>query len=783
MEKYTIQLSRIYSDSAAKLPKNIRAKLASTLDEFYKNPQSKGLHIENLSNSDLRSARVDENYRIIFAQLDKQKLILLLYVDSHDRAYRWAETHHAEINPLLGSVDIAKTPTPKVTRDPATMTPRSRLSALWDKHLLKLGVPEEYWPQLRTRVFNKAQLTGYKSLLSEAAYHTMEYILEGETVENAMQLYDLETETVVPVPIAEKEPLFAKIADQDLIKVGIPTDSVPIVKLIKTEKELEHLSSDLPLLAVQSLYALLNGSTISEVTKTNFASAKPLDTDDFTAAFNNPITLAEFAPINSEEALRAISEYPSEKWRVFLHPLQRQLAQRDYNGAAQVIGGAGTGKTVVIVHRAKYLASLCTGDEKIFVTSFNKTLTADIKKRLNEICSEEELKHIYAVNVDKAASDYARALTKTKIIYNAELEAVWKEALASTGLSDKFAVDFCMDEFRDVIQEQNLSTLPEYLETQRYGRGKQFDRRSREEYWTVAKKYIELCNQRKVADVDRAENILTDLITADRTLRYKSVLIDECQDLRAPALRMLRALAGDPHENDLYLSGDSRQRIYNSRTSLLQCGIVINNRSRTLKLNYRTTAEIYEFAIKLQEKYSYDDMNGQSIDKIKNDCVFRGSKPVVKQFASELAEAEAVIRSIRENIKAGVREQDICIMLRSNVTRYAKLLQSKGLPVLVCSNQQADDDTVPGVRLMTMHRSKGLEYTFVYLPCLNYTALPPTRDLEKAQSDGTEQELMVKESNILSVAITRAKRFVWLSYSGRPSVLLSVWEELQGASS
>ena len=205
MDNVQIQLSSSFSDAAAKLQKPIRSKVTSTMDEFYKNPQSKGLHLEKLSGPSLWSARVDDNYRIIFAQPEGTNLILLLYVDSHEKAYRWAETHHAEINPLLGSLEVVKTAMPKITKDPHTKTLCSRLSALWDKHLLKMGVPEEYWPQLRTKVFNKTQLIPYKALIPEAAYHAMEYILEGQSVEDAMMIFEAESAEVVPEGITEKD--------------------------------------------------------------------------------------------------------------------------------------------------------------------------------------------------------------------------------------------------------------------------------------------------------------------------------------------------------------------------------------------------------------------------------------------------------------------------------------------------------------------------------------------------------------------------------------------------
>ena len=170
-------------------------------------------------------------------------------------------------------------------------------------------------------------------------------------------------------------------------------------------------------------------------------------------------------------------------------------------------------------------------------------------------------------------------------------------------------------------------------------------------------------------------------------------------------------------------------------------------------------------------------MNGKSIDKVKNDCVFRGSKPFIRNYKSEQEELEAVIRDIRQKLQQGTREQDICIMLRHTkaTAKYAGMLRNKGLPVLLCTNEQEDDENLPGVRVMTMHRSKGMEYTNVYLPCLIDEAIPSTKDLAKAKVEGTEQELVVKESNILSVAITRAKRFAWLSYYGKPSMLLEAW--------
>ena len=224
---------------------------------------------------------------------------------------------------------------------------------------------------------------------------------------------------------------------------------------------------------------------------------------------------------------------------------------------------------------------------------------------------------------------------------------------------------------------------------------------------------------------------------------------------------MLRVLAGEQRKNDMYLSGDTRQRIYGGRISLSQCGININNRSRVLKLNYRTTDEIYSFAMQLQNDYQYDDMDGKSMSKDKSTCIFHGPAPFVRKFDDPEEEAQEMIRHIRSLIAASVLPSDIAVMVRSNQLVYSMRdrLERNGLQVLSVTSTQPDDKSIPGVRLMTMHRGKGMEYAYVCLPCLCADIIPNKREIEKA----TDEEML---------AITRAKKQVWLSYYGKPSELI-----------
>lgn len=767
-----------FSDSAASLSKNIRSKIQPTIKQLLSNPELPGLHVEKIGDDGLFSARVDDNYRLIFSVLEDAKLLCLLYVGPHEEAYQFAGKYKVEINPLTGGLQQVEKAPRRMTSQEGTAKKQSRLAPLEDSQFVTLDVPEEYWGQLREKVFTPGQLTGFKGLLPQETYETFEFILDGTPIDEAMELWETMTSTITPATVEEKKPLFGDYTPEELISVGIPADNVDKVRRIKTDKELEIIGTALPILARQSLYALKAGETIDDIKKASFASAKQNQDENMEAAIRSPITLAEFAPINSEEALKAILEYPSEKWRVFLHPTQTEIINQDYNGPARIIGGAGTGKTVVIVHRAKRLASECIGSEKILVTTYGNTLKHDIEERMRDICSDQELGQIVIMTVDKMTSNLSRKYLGKSITYASgngiKLVDIWQEAMNELGMAGAFETDFCTDEWRDVIQAQNISSIEDYLTAQRSGRGKQFDRASREKFWRLSEKYKALCNQKKITDTDWAQNCLVEIIQQAPECQYKTVFVDECQDLRTPALRMLRALAGTQRRNDMYLSGDSRQRIYGGRVSLSQCGIAINNRSRVLKLNYRTTDEIYSFAMQLQRDYQYDDMDGAAVTKDKSTCIFHGPAPFIRKFDSLDREAQEMIRDIRNMISNSVLPSDICIMVRSNslLTEIRKRLEMNGLQVLTVTNQQPDEKEKPGVRIMTMHRGKGMEFSYVYLPCLREDVIPSKRDLEKAEDEEMLNEIMLSEANLLSVAITRAKHQVWLSYSGNPSGLI-----------
>lgn len=783
MNDMQVLFSKVFSDASARLNKDIRSKVIKAINNFTSNPRAYGLHQEKLQTKDIDiySMRVDDNYRIIYKRPNMEDLIVLLYVDQHDKAYKWAETHTCAIS-AAGAIQIYEAPEAAVRTD-GTGTRISLLSKITDEQFRHVHIPQQYWEPLRTKVFFKRHLVGFKDILPEETYYFLEQVLNGFSIEVALEEYDdLMEEPEIAIPVAKA--FFADYASEDLLILGVPDEYLTQVKSIKTMNELVSIQNKLPEDCVQYLYSLLNGEDIKSLITKAGRGNTPVDDDDFGTASGNPGSGTSVVPVMSAEELEELMNMPMEKWRVFLHPEQRFMINRTFNGPARILGGAGTGKTVIIVHRARYLASHCGPDEKVLVTTFSKTLAEDISKRLSKICTKEELDKITIMNVDAVARDILTKNTKLSIRYPGYntyykkdiIEDAWMQAMNNAGIMT-YEIDFLEKEWQDIIQAQNITDLNGYLNASRAGRGKQLGASARTEVWSILEKYREYMTAKKWVDIDWAENMCTDICKENPNLCiYKSILIDECQDLRAPGYRMLRALAGPQHQDDLYFAGDSRQKIYSGKASLSQCGINVVGRSTQLKMNYRTTCEIYDAAYAIQRDFQYDDLDGQNNNGDRSICIMHGEKPQLKYFNTFETQMEGVIENIRKRQRMGFTLEEMCIVARryQTVVKALSALKNAGIPTLMLANSQPDDKSIPGVRCATMHRVKGMEFECMYIIELNKEIIPPADEIAKAEGDEqTVNEILKREANLISVSMTRAKKFAWLSYSGQPSKLLA----------
>ena len=604
----------------------------------------------------------------------------------------------------------------------------------------------------------------------------------------ALQIYEVQVEAPAaaeePQPAAAEEPQpelpFAQLSDGELLELGVPQDLLASVRELSAAS-FQLAGKSLPADVRENLNWIVEGIPLSEVLdmlRAERAEAAPaVDPNDLNAALRKPETLRAFTVVEGEDELQRMLDAPLEKWRIFLHPSQRKIVERGYRGPARVSGAAGTGKTVVAMHRAKRLAEGMAPGEKLLFTTFNKTLAGDIEANLAGICSREVLRRIEVVNLDAWAVRYAEAQgLDFRVSYKAkELDKLWQEAIGDAGVSLDFGPDFYSGEWAEVIAAQNIKSFDEYAHAQRKGRGARLGRRERKEVWEVCEQYRRLMEIKRFRDGDSLLNECCELVSAQAGAPcYAHIVIDEGQDLSAPAYRLLRALAGPEHDDDIFIVGDTQQRIYGKPIVLSRCGINVRGRSSTLRINYRTTEEIRTSALGVLEGLSFDDMDGGVEEERPTQSLFHGAKPRVKVCESDEEERAFVVNTVRELESQGVESKDICVIARPNklVASHADALKEAGLSVFRLSNNKEDDRAREGVRFATMHRAKGLEFSYVLIPGLTRSGFPPYWLREQAREQGTEEQMLVQERSLLYVAMTRARLGVYLSYAGKPSELL-----------
>ena len=698
MAKATVAISQDFFNSFAALPKNKQNKVMEFLSKFRSNPEANGFNyekIQNASDPNMRSVRIDDTYRAILIKEEGTNVYLLLWVDHHDEAYEWAVRKRYILNHTTGSIQV----------------------------------------------------------------------YESQEVEQQPEAVSTSTE----------KPLFSSVSDELLQKLGVPDEQVAFVRTL-TESTFDAAKGKLPRDAFEALDYVRVGLDPKEVIAELYGDTTAQNSNDMASALQNPITKMQFYVAEGEEDLKAMMNAPLEMWRVYLHPSQRRIVRKEYKGPARILGGAGTGKTVVAMHRAKELASHCLGNEKILFTTFTENLAADIQENLRKICTPDLMKHIEVVHLDQWVNRYLRAHDYPyTIAYGDEIADMWKQAESYTGEDFDLPEGFFQEEWETVVQAQNIQSLAEYVKAPRPGRGIRLDRKRRMQVWKVFDEYRTMMDAEKVCDSACAMNECAQLLTAGPEVRmYAAVIVDEGQDFGPSAYRLLRAIAGTEHTNDLFIVGDAHQRIYKNKVILSRCGINVKGRAGKLRMNYRTTEEIRHKAMNVLEGISFDDLDDGIDDGKGYISVSHGEQPTVSVYATQDQEAAELIKSIQEQTAAGIDPREICVVARTNtlVDEYKKYLATAGIACFEVKRKQADDRSRMGVRLATMHRVKGLEFTIVYIVAANKNYIPLKSAVNR--SDEAEREAaMTGERCLLYVAMTRAKKMVRISAYGAASDFLN----------
>ena len=575
----------------------------------------------------------------------------------------------------------------------------------------------------------------------------------------------------------EKEAgIFEVISNENLIKLAVPEEQLQLVKSITSLEMLYSLKKSIPEDAYEALEWLANDIPLEEVlelfcdqNEENVSKSE----DDYVKALDTGRSRKSFVVPEGEGELKMILAEPLEKWRVFLHPSQRKIVNKDYSGPARVLGGAGTGKTVVAMHRAKMLASKMEKGEKLLFTTFTANLANDIKDNLRKICTPEEQRKIEVINLDAWCMKYMREHDFTyRVAYGEKLEELWEIAVSMSDAS--YPVSFYQEEWSKVVCSQEAFTKQLYFRASRLGRGTRLNRKKRMEVWKVFEEYQLLANERGLKDIDTAMyECKTIMDNKKSSVLYKSIVVDEAQDLGMNAFRLLRAIAGEQHENDIFIVGDTHQRIYKKRTVLSHCDVNIRGRSRYLRINYRTTEETRKFAFALLEGLDFDDLDNAYDKKIKCQSLLHGEYPEVNHFADAGKELEYVVEKAKSFIENGTDPRSICIVARTHklLDDYIRGLNENDIKTYEIKRSKADDRTFSGVRVATMHRVKGLEFKYVFLVAVNKNIVPLKQAIDRTDRV-SERESMTAEKCLLYVSLTRAQKAAYVSSYGKRSELI-----------
>ena len=568
---------------------------------------------------------------------------------------------------------------------------------------------------------------------------------------------------------------FRQLRDRELARLGVPSAMLAEVRAVRNDAELDGMQPRLPLEAYEALFLFMAGESYEQLVLERETPREPVDTGDFAKALARDDSRGRFVVVEDELELEAMLNAPLERWRVFLHPSQRRLVERQWNGPTRVLGAAGTGKTVVAMHRARWLVRNLAGRGRILFTTFTKNLAADIDHNLGAICKPEELARIEVTNLDRWVARFLRGRRyEFRIVYGRAQEA-WQRALDLKSADLDVPDAFYDDEWEQVVQAHAVTTLDQYLRVSRVGRGARLNRAARAKAWRVFEEYRTQLAERGLKEVDDAYRDAAALLQDDRdALDYAAVIVDEAQDMGAQAYRLIRNIV-PAGTDDLFVAGDGHQRIYGRNKVVLgRCGIDIRGRSRKLRLNYRTTEQTRRWAARLLAGRAIDDLDGGSDDDTGITSLTRGPEPLLRNFESREEQSAFLIDYSKQVQAEDATLRGVCVVARTRRERdaIADALKQHDLTHVALEAGAIDVAEAEGVRLATMHRVKGLEFDRVVMASIN-SDLVPLPTAINARGDAVERESAeTEERALVYVAATRAKKELLVLSFDTPSRLL-----------
>ena len=813
-------------DATAKDP-SLRAKIGPFISKLSTMTTSSGLHLEPIRGSRdrrVRTARVTDFYRAVLFELaaDGEVVYVIHGIWPHDEAIKIAESVTVHVNPRNGITEVVNVGDligldPRAVEE-ARRTAQAELAAAQreaDELARETARIQAANAEARRRNEEAARGADAGSAPTQApgteSVGTGSQRGEGGTAAG-VALGAAAVPGAVVVPSRDQAPVWPDGLTVEMLhdELGIDVRLGAAALAAQRESQLLDLASTARVpWQGEALLNLATGATIEEIREdfglrpSRDVSAEPTDAD-LIEGLRTRAARSTFTWLVSDEDLRrAIEGLSFAEWQLFLHPQQRALVERRANGPMRVSGGAGTGKTVIAVHRAVELAKRdkVDGQEpRILLTTYTRNLADDLRRQIAQLDPRlpftEKLSEpgVMVSGLDRVArmilqqagarispiaqevigQPRGRVLTYPR-------ENVWQEVLTLMGdeLPEGLrSADFLESEYELIVLPQRVTTLKQYLRVRRPGRGVALDRSKRAAVWKAMERYRDRSADLGVTSFDEQLALAAAWLDHEATLGtprpFRHVLVDEAQDLTPAHLQLLRALV-EPGPDDLFLAEDSHQRIYGKKITLSHYGIQVRGRSRRLTRNYRTTRQNLDVAFGILDPGTYEDMEGQA-EEHHYVSPRSGPEPLLLHAtdrADELSKAAELLTVWLEQDRDSEDSapESIAILVRDRYQRDAVVngLAQHGIEVRAVDREAAGRGR-PVV--MTMHRAKGLEFRKVLLFDVSKNAIPrPLRDQQ--YSDADHDDALLRERSLLYVAATRARDQLAISWSGEASPLIT----------
>ena len=444
-----------------------------------------------------------------------------------------------------------------------------------------------------------------------------------------------------PVP---QEPALNACTAEELLEFGVPEDWIPDL-LAANEDQILELVDHLPAEAAEAVIELAAGGnpTVPE---------KPKPDED---PFDHPDTFRRFRVVEDADMLALALDYPWEKWTVFLHPSQKAIVEKKFNGPARVSGSAGTGKTIVALHRAVFLARQ-DHEARILLTTFSDPLARNLEEKLRILCGAMPRlrERIEVASLNSVALRLAKSAKGVlPVVGEDAMHATLTDVLEGTDLSELGSPQFVLKEWLEVVDAWQLKSWDAYRNFKRLGRKTRLAEPKRERLWAIFEKFTE----RLAADGVQTFASLLDALGATHAERirgpYDYIVIDEAQDITPMQLRFAGSVASKGQDN-LFFAGDLGQRIFQTPFSWASLGVNIRGRARSLKINYRTSHQIRRQADRLLDP-KIVDVDGNEEDRSGTISVFNGTKPIIAICDSMESENQQVSNWLQDLLACGYK--------------------------------------------------------------------------------------------------------------------------------